>query len=410
MVWKNRRSRILLEELGRRSLKHHTDVEVKVTYRLRDVGSGVDCNHEVNAILPADRVNKILIPRKPIFSRIPSVDNLIKEYSLNQVSIPMLSSIKLLKDVLLSELSCIGNTSVILGIGINGGAVLSLDVEQDPLGASTKSQLTLLLEVYLLGLPVSAIAVKDDVSKVVPELESLGPLGELTRLPILVVVRPVIGHWRVVPSAVLKRVGLTKSILDICLLAISLSGLSLGEVVAKLRGYGILPSRPSFSRWPSGSGRALRPRGTGRTSLSDCAVRTLSSISTSISLGSGRARNTLITLGSWRASRTPRSLRPWNRGTSSTTASRSRRTLRAGRSSGSRPTVFTLRSGRALRAGRSSGSRLTVFTLRSGRTNGASGTDWAWRSSATTASAAKGKRRNLGSGVDGNDVDSLTLR
>jgi len=134
----------------------------------------------------------------------------------------MLSSLKLLKDVLLGELSCIGNASVILGIGINGGAVLGLDIEQDAFGTSAKSQIALLLEVYLLRLPVAAVAVKDNVSEVVPELQCLSPLGELPRLSVLVIVRPVIGYRRVVPSTVLERIGLSESVFDISLLSVLL--------------------------------------------------------------------------------------------------------------------------------------------------------------------------------------------
>ena len=177
MVWKNGRSRILLEELRSCPLKHHTDVKVEVAYRLRDVGSCVDRNHEVDTILTADCVNQILIPRNPIFSNIPAVDDLIEEYALDKIAIPMLCSLQLLKDVLLGELGSVGNTSVLLSIGVNRCAVLSLDVEQYLLGPSAESKLALLLEVYLLRLPVSAIAVKDDISEVVPELQRLSPLG-----------------------------------------------------------------------------------------------------------------------------------------------------------------------------------------------------------------------------------------
>ena len=88
----------------------------------------------------------------------------------------MLSAIQLLKDVLFGELSRIGNTSVLLSIGIDGRSILSLDVEQYLLSTSAESELTLLLEVYLLRLPVSAVTVKDDVPEVLPELLSLCPL------------------------------------------------------------------------------------------------------------------------------------------------------------------------------------------------------------------------------------------
>jgi len=106
----------------------------------------------------------------------------------------MLGSLQLLKDVLLGELSGVGNTPVRLSIRIDRCAVLSLDIEQYLLSPSTESELALLLEVYLLRLPVSAVAVKDDVSEVVPELQRLSPLGELTGLSVLVVIRPVIGY------------------------------------------------------------------------------------------------------------------------------------------------------------------------------------------------------------------------
>ena len=88
----------------------------------------------------------------------------------------MLSALQLLKDVLFGELSRIRNTSVLLSIGIDGRSILSLDVEQEFLRSRTESQLALLLEVYLLRLPVSAVTVKDDVPEVVPELQSLCPL------------------------------------------------------------------------------------------------------------------------------------------------------------------------------------------------------------------------------------------
>ena len=106
----------------------------------------------------------------------------------------MLGSLQLLKDVFLGELSSIGNTSVILGVGIDSRAILSLDVEQDPLGPCAESKLPLLLEVYLLRLPVATVAVKDDVSEVVTELQRLSPLRELPWLSVLVVIRPVIGY------------------------------------------------------------------------------------------------------------------------------------------------------------------------------------------------------------------------
>ena len=83
VVWKNRRSRILLEELGCRTLEHHANVEVQVTHRLRDVGSSVDGDHEVQSVLAADRVDQILVPRKPVLSGIPAVDHLIEEDTLN---------------------------------------------------------------------------------------------------------------------------------------------------------------------------------------------------------------------------------------------------------------------------------------------------------------------------------------
>lgn len=88
----------------------------------------------------------------------------------------MLSPLQLLKDVLLGELGCIRNTSVILSIWIDGCSVLGLDIEQKFLCSCAKSQLALLLEVYLLSLPVTAVAVKDDISEVVPELQRLSPL------------------------------------------------------------------------------------------------------------------------------------------------------------------------------------------------------------------------------------------
>jgi hypothetical protein len=88
----------------------------------------------------------------------------------------VLSALQLFKDVLLGELGCVRNTSVLLGIGMDCRTVLSLDVEQYLLSTSAESELTLLLEVYLLRLPVTAVAVKDDVPEVVPELQSLCPL------------------------------------------------------------------------------------------------------------------------------------------------------------------------------------------------------------------------------------------
>jgi hypothetical protein len=176
VVRKDRRSRVLLEELSCRTFEHHTDVEVQIAHLLRDVRSGINGDHEVQSVLAADRVNQILVPRNPIFTGIPAVDNLIEEYPLNKVTIPLLGSLQLLKDVLLGELSGVGNTSVILGIGVDCCAILSLDIEQDLLGSSAQSEFALLLEVYLLRLPVTAIAIKDDISEVVSELQCLSPL------------------------------------------------------------------------------------------------------------------------------------------------------------------------------------------------------------------------------------------
>ena len=222
MIGKDRRSRILLEELGRGTLKHHTDVEVQVAHLLRDVGSSVDGDNEVQSVLTADRVNQILIPRKPIFSRIPSVDNLIKEDPLDEIAIPMLCSLQLLKDVILGELGGIRNASIRLIIRVDRCAVLSLDVEQYLLSPSAESKLSLLLEVDFLRLPVTTVTIKNDVSEVIPELQSLSPLGELSRLSVLVVVRPVVCYWRVVPSTVLERIGLSESVFDISLLSVLL--------------------------------------------------------------------------------------------------------------------------------------------------------------------------------------------
>ena len=143
----------------------------------------------------------------------------------------MLRSLKLLKDVLLGELGSVRNSSVLLSIRIDRRSVLSLDIEQYLLSASAESKLSLLLEVYLLRLPVTAVAVKDDISEVIPELQSLSPLGELPGLSVLVVVRPVVCYRRVVPSTVLERVGLSESVFDISLLTVSLSCLVLGEIL-----------------------------------------------------------------------------------------------------------------------------------------------------------------------------------
>ena len=77
MVRKYRRSGILLEELGGRTFEHHADVEVQIAHLLRDVGSSIDGDNEVDSVLTADRVDQILIPRKPILTSIPSVDYLV---------------------------------------------------------------------------------------------------------------------------------------------------------------------------------------------------------------------------------------------------------------------------------------------------------------------------------------------
>jgi len=180
----------------------------------------------------------------------------------------MLGSLQLLKDVLLGELSCVWNASVRLRIWIDCCSVLSLDIEQNLLGPGTESELTLLLEVYFLSLPVSAVAVKNDVAKVVPELQSLSPLGELPRLSILVVVGPVVCYWRVVPSTVLERVGLAECVFDIGLLAVCLGCLILSEISIELRSNRILTSGTTLS---GRSGRPLwsrRSSGTGRTIIS----------------------------------------------------------------------------------------------------------------------------------------------
>ena len=397
MVRKDRRSRILLEELGCRPLKHHTDVEVEVTHLLGDVGSGVDGDHEVQPVLAANRVDQILIPRNPILPSIPAVDDFIEEDALNQVAIPMLSPLQLLKDVFLGELGCIRNTSVILRIGIDRGAILSLDVEQKFLCSCAKSELTLLLEVYLLRFPVAAVAVKDDVSEVVPELQCLSPLGELSWLSILVVVRPVVGYRRVVPCAVLEWICLPECVFDISLLTVGLGCLVLGEISVELRGNRILTGRATLS---SRSGRTLRSR---RASWSDCTVIALGSGLTICPGGTSRSRgtlNTIVTFRSGRASRTPRSFGTGNRGSSSSASSRSRRTLKTTRAFWSGRSAFTsvaLGSGRASR---------TWITLRPGRSL------WTTRArcaSSTATSTAERKRGDLRCGVSGHDVNSSTL-
>ena len=143
----------------------------------------------------------------------------------------MLCPLQLLKDVLLGELSCVGNPSVRLIIRVDRRTVLSLDVEQNLLGPGTKSELSLLLEVDLLRLPVTTVTVKDDVPEVVPELQSLSPLGELPWLSVLIVVRPVVCYRRVVSSTILEWVGLSECVLDVSLLAVGLGCLVLGEIL-----------------------------------------------------------------------------------------------------------------------------------------------------------------------------------
>ena len=303
----------------------------------------------------------------------------------------MLGSLQLLKDVLLGELSSVRNTSVLLSIRIDRRTVLSLDVEQYLLGPSTESKLALLQEVYLLGLPVSTVSVKDDVSEVVPELQSLSPLGELPWLSVLVVVRPVIGYRRVVPSSVLEGVRLSECIFDIGLLAVGPCSLFLGEVVAKLRSDRILTGGTTFS---SRSRRTLGSRGTS------CSIIPLGSWLTVCPGGASRSRGTLkttVTFRSRRANRTPRSFGARYRGSSSSTTSRSRGTLNTSRSFWSgRSTLPCI----ALRPGRSSGTSITL---------GSSRADWARRTSPSSTSAAERKRRDLGCGVSGHDINSSTL-
>ena len=79
-----------------------------------------------------------------------------------------------------------------------------------------------------MSLPVTAVTVEDDISEVVPELQCLSPLGELPGLSVLVVVRPVVSYWRVVPCAVLEWIGLSESIFNSSLLAVGLGRLVLG--------------------------------------------------------------------------------------------------------------------------------------------------------------------------------------
>ena len=139
MIGKDRRSRILLEELGCGTLEHHTHVEVQIAHLLRNVRSGVNRDDKVDAVLSTDGVDQILVPRNPIFPSIPAVDDLVEEDALNKVAIPLLGSLQLLKDVLLGELSGVWNASVSLVIRLNCCSILSLDVEQDLLGSGTES-------------------------------------------------------------------------------------------------------------------------------------------------------------------------------------------------------------------------------------------------------------------------------
>ena len=75
-------------------------------------------------------------------------------------------------------------------------AILSLYIEDGSLGSGRKSSFGLHLKVVIKRFPVTRVAIQDDDTKAGTHRKNFGPLGLLSGLTILIIVRPEVSHRR----------------------------------------------------------------------------------------------------------------------------------------------------------------------------------------------------------------------